>query len=91
MGGRGVVNDEPGAVAALLGVLRSHGVARYERDANGAIRVEFYAPAPEARPFVAPTPPDGSEAPSADEVLPASAPRISSLPATDPLFDGVAP
>jgi len=84
MDGRGVVNDNPEAVAALLVVLRSHDVARYERDASGAIRVEFYAPAPKAAPLFAPTqqeenPPDAAVSES----------RLSALPATDPLFDGV--
>jgi hypothetical protein len=102
MDGRSVVNDNPEAVAALLTVLRAHDVAKYERDASGAIRIEFYAPAPTKPPplFTSPivdpeeerrlcAPEDNDR--TRQDLPPKEKPPlgIASLPATDPLFDGL--
>lgn len=89
MDGRGVVNDNPEAVAALLTVLRAHDVAKYERDASGALRVEFYAPAPAKAPPLFAQAPGAVATDDMETPTPAAEARLSTLPATDPLFDGV--
>ena len=86
MGGRSVVTESPEVLEAVLGSLRRHGVSKYERDADGGIRVEFFHSAPHAVEAVR-EPPAVQVGP--DEMVPPSRAGLSSIPPTDPLFDGV--
>lgn len=75
MAGRDIVADELGALDALCIVLRRHGVTTYERTSDGAIRLELLPQTPERSASA-----HGEAEPQAS---------LSSVPRSDPLFDGV--